>query len=128
MKRIVTALLCTLSFSCYAIDASQTQAQYLSATHHACPQATATTDPSFCASFRSAAQCHCTSSGLPSGVCQNIQTIYSRMISIFGSIQRACEYQRDTSVKTCIDDWNCFRFGGKDSNGGLCSASGRACQ
>jgi hypothetical protein len=48
-------------------------------------------------------------------------------MSIFGSIQRACEYQHDTSVQNCLDDWQCYRNGGRDSTGALCNATGSSC-
>jgi hypothetical protein len=115
MKRTVLFLSCFLSFSCYASNLG-------------CAQAVPTNDPGFCTSFKSVAECHCTAAGLPSGMCKNMNSIYDRMISIFGSIKKACEYQHDTDTQTCIDDWNCYRTGGKDSQGRLCSSTGKACQ
>jgi len=57
-----------------------------------------------------------------------MKVVYDRMINMFGSLKRACEYQRDTSVQNCMDDWNCYRFGGVNSLGGLCSSTGKACE
>jgi len=93
-----------------------------------CPQAASTDSPGFCPSFKSVAQCHCTSSGLPASLCQDMNSIYKRMIAIFGSEQRACEYQKDTSTQNCLDDWACYRNGGKDSQGRACSSTGLSCQ
>lgn len=93
----------------------------------ACDQALPTSSPNFCPSFKTVAICHCTSSGLPGFMCQDMNALYSRMISIFGSVQKACEYQKDVPARTCMDDWNCYRNGGKDSLGRLCSSTGRAC-
>lgn len=116
MKWMLSLFLCAFSLSSFA------------ATNYSnCPQAAPTNDPSFCASFKSVASCHCVESGLPSGMCQNMNTIYNLMIARFGSIQKSCEYQRDTSTQTCIDDWNCYRSGGKDSQGRLCSGTGKVC-
>jgi len=92
-----------------------------------CPQATATNHPNFCASFKTAAACHCVESGLPNRMCQNMSTIYNLMITRFGSIYKACAYQHDTPVQVCIDDWNCYRSGGRDSQGQLCGATGSPC-
>lgn len=94
----------------------------------ACPQATPLNSPGFCSSFKSVAQCHCASSGLPKGMCLNMKTIYDRMISMFGTVRRACEYQHDTSVQNCIDAWSCYRAGGYTSENELCSGTGRACE
>lgn len=93
-----------------------------------CPRATATNQPEFCGSFKTAAQCHCTSSGLPAGMCSNMKLLYSRMLSAFGSVQRACEFQHDVSAQECIDNWNCYRSGGHNVRGELCNGTGAACE
>lgn len=93
----------------------------------ACPQAFPTVSPGFCNSFKTAAVCHCTSSGLPLGMCSNMVQLYNRMIAMFGSMDKACQFQRDTSKQECIDDWNCYRLGGTNSNGELCSGTGSTC-
>lgn len=95
--------------------------------HLDCGKAPPPSDPNFCGAFRQIAQCHCTSSGLPSELCVNMDDLYDQMISIFGSQQNACSFQQDTPYQTCMDDWNCYRLGGKDSNGQLCSQTGKAC-
>lgn len=92
-----------------------------------CPQAVEDNLPEFCTSFKSVAECHCTMTGLPQGMCQNVNIIYDRMVSIFGSQDKACQYQQNTSFQSCMDDWNCYRMGGKDSQGRLCSNSGDSC-
>jgi hypothetical protein len=92
-----------------------------------CSQALPTNDPNFCPSFQSIAECHCIEMGVPKGMCKDMHTIYNRMIAMFGSVQRACEYQHDASVQTCVDDWNCYRNGGTDSEGRLCSGTGGSC-
>ena len=101
---------------------------YFNTTFAACPQASPSSTPGFCSTFKLVAQCHCTSSGLPKGMCMNMHSLYDRMIAMFGSVRRACEYQRDTSVQNCIDSWNCYRSGGVNSNGELCSGTGSACE
>ncbi|MDP3561859.1 MAG: hypothetical protein Q8R83_06755 [Legionellaceae bacterium] len=92
-----------------------------------CPSATRPSAPGFCSSFKIAAECHCISSGLPRGMCMNHELLYKRMITTFGSLQKACEFQHDISAQECIDDWNCFRFGGLTSSSELCSGTGAAC-
>jgi len=116
MKLIHFLFLCLFSVSSFAATI-----------YASCPKAVPTNNPGFCGSFKSVATCHCTSSGLPSGMCQDMNVIYKRMISIFGSVQKACEYQKDTSVQDCMNDWLCYRTGGTDSTGNLCSGTGKAC-
>lgn len=117
MKRILILFASSLlSFSVIAADL-----------HLSCPQALPSDHPGFCSSFKSVAVCHCVESGFPEGKCQNMSTLYLLMIARFGSIQKACEYQHDTTTQICIDDWNCYRSGGRDSQGRLCSSTGNAC-
>jgi hypothetical protein len=99
----------------------------ISVTAIACPLAVPTNDVNFCASFKAVAPCYCTSSGLPASMCQDMNVLYSRMIAVFGSLQKACEYQRYTSTQDCVDNWNCYRLGGIDSRGRICSATRNAC-
>ncbi|RUR05419.1 hypothetical protein [Legionella sp. km772] len=93
-----------------------------------CPKALPTNNAGFCASFKVAAVCHCTTSGLPAGMCQDMNALYNRMIGLFGSVQKACQYQKDTTTQNCIDSWSCYRSGGKDSQGRLCSSTGNSCK
>ncbi len=93
----------------------------------ACPTALSVDHPAFCSSFKTAAVCHCTSSGLPASMCQDMNALYNRMISMFGSVERACAYQKHTSAQVCMDSWNCYRRGGVVS-GKVCSSTGNACQ
>lgn len=116
MKWIFALFLSFLSFSSFAAPL-----------YSNCPQALPTNNSGFCASFKSVAACHCKESGLPDGTCQNMQTVYQLMIARFGSIKKACEYQHDTSTQVCVDDWKCYRNGGKDSQGNLCSSTGKVC-
>lgn len=117
MKKIFTLSISLLSFSLFA------GAPVLSN----CTPSLPTEHPDFCASFKSSASCHCMESGLPRGTCQNMDTVYRLMMARFGSLQRACEYQHNTSTQECIDDWTCYRQGGKNSQGGFCSTTGNAC-
>lgn len=93
----------------------------------ACPDALSTDHPEFCPSFKTAATCYCTSSGLPSVFCQNIEFVYQRMIGFFGSLQRACKHQSHTTVQKCVDNWNCYLHGGYDSQGMPCSNTTKPC-
>lgn len=111
IKKIAVISLCLISMSAFA-----------------CPRATATNDVNFCASFKAAAVCYCTSSGLPASMCQDMNQLYKRMLSVFGSLQKACAYQSYTSAQECIDNWNCYLKGGIDSTGKFCSTTQQACQ
>lgn len=97
-----------------------------------CSNALPTDSPYFCSSFKTVATCYCTATGLPSGMCQSMPSLYSRMLSYFGSLKAACMYQQDqlhySSAQDCIDNWNCYLNGGVDSKGRLCSATKLACQ
>jgi len=99
---------------------------FISSLGFACPQATATNAPNFCATFRVAAKCHCTT-GLPAMMCVKIQTLYQRLLVVFGTLEKACEYQHDTTKEDCMDSWNCYLYGGNNVGGNLCSGTGRAC-
>lgn len=101
---------------------------FFSLSSMACPRALPTDDVNFCASFKAAATCHCVGSGLPAGMCQDMNQLYYRMLSVFGTLQKACEYQTTTSVQDCINNWNCYLRGGVDSTGKLCSSTKQACQ
>lgn len=113
MKKIIILVVWFVSFSCFANPLS-------------CPSALSTTDPGFCNSFAAAASCYCAKT-LPQSMCMNINIIYQRMIAMFGSVENACRFQTETSTQICIDDWHCYLNGGKNSQGGLCSSSGKAC-
>jgi len=93
----------------------------------ACVPAESPASPNFCSTFDSSAVCYCSSSGLPASMCQDINEIYDRMISIFGSVEMACNYQQEIPVQSCIDEWACYRSGGRDSQGNLCNSTGKSC-
>lgn len=97
-------------------------------TNFACGSALPTNNVNFCSSFEKVAPCYCTSSGLPSGMCQDMDALYKRMIAVFGTLKKACEYQKYTSTQDCVDNWTCYRFGGVDSRGRWCSSNKSACK
>ncbi len=101
---------------------------FLSTSIFACASALPTDDVNFCSSFRTVASCYCSSSGIPAGMCQDMNSLYNRMIAAFGTLQKACEFQRHASTQDCMDNWNCYRYGGVDSKGRLCSSTQLACQ
>lgn len=118
MKWILALMLSFLSFSSFAAPEVYSN----------CKQALPTDNPGFCASFKSAAACYCKESGGPGFVCQNMDLVYKLMMERYHhKLQEVCEAQHDTSTQTCIDDWNCYRNGGKDSQGRLCSSTGKVC-
>jgi hypothetical protein len=92
-----------------------------------CPLALPTDNGGFCPSFKAAATCYCTEAGVPKGLCQDMNSIYKRMLAVFGSVKRACEYQKNTDPQTCIDGWGCYMNGGTDSHGKLCSGTASPC-
>ncbi len=92
-----------------------------------CPQIDQYDSPQFCQEFENIARCHCTNSGLPARMCQKVDLIYSRMISTFGTIEKACRFQKDTSVQNCIAAWQCYLKGGQLEDGRLCNGTGYAC-
>lgn len=116
IKKIVIVWVCLFSITSFATTLSS------------CPSATPSNGAEFCSSFKVAAQCHCMSSNLPKAMCMNISLLYDRMVSLFGSVRRACEYQRNTSTQNCIDSWACYRSGGRTSQGELCNGTGNACE
>lgn len=116
MKWIFSLLLFLISFSAFAA---------LKPSH--CPKAVPDYFANFCPSFKSVATCHCVEGGLPQGMCQDMGALYKRMITMFGSLRGACQYQEDVPVQECIDAWNCYRIGGKDSLGRVCSSTARPC-
>ena len=116
---MIKMIVCTVSLvfsmmTCAAFSAS-------------CPHAEPSNSPGFCASFKVSAKCYCMSSKLSEGMCADMKLLYTRMISIFGTVQRACDFQRDTSPSDCVDAWHCFLDGGMTSSGGLCNATGASC-
>jgi len=111
MKNFLIAIACCISLSSFA-----------------CPNAQPTNDVNFCPTFKSAATCYCTSSGLPAGMCQDMRALYGRMMVVFGSLKKACEYQHYTTTQECMDNWNCYLRGGVDSQGRACGSNQRSCQ
>ena len=100
---------------------------FIPRTHASCTNALPPSHEKFCPTFKTAAQCSCTSSGMPASMCRDMATLYKRMIAVFDEQRKACEFQRDTSMQNCMDSWDCYRLGGKDSNGRLCQSTGAAC-
>ena len=96
-------------------------------THPTCLKAYPPSHTKFCPTFKASAECACTSSGMPSGMCHDMSKLYKRMLMVFSTQKKACEFQRDTSMARCNDSWNCYRNGGKDSAGKACQNTGKAC-
>ncbi len=92
-----------------------------------CPNASPVNAPNFCSSFKTAASCNC-SATLPKSFCNQMRPLYSRMTSMFGTLERACSYQKKTSKEECMDDWNCYLKGGTTPSGLVCSGDGHACE
>lgn len=97
---------------CLSIVATQASAGFLTLflarSHPNCPQALPMHHAKFRASFEAAAECQCHSSGMPRSMCKDMKALYSRMLFVFGSVQKACEFQRDTPTKTCLANWRVY--------------------
>ena len=113
IKKLILPLIC---FSLLSQTAEST-----------CPAAYATTSPGFCASFQVAAQCYCEEAGVPKSMCNNMSTLYNRMISRYGTVDKACSIQHNTDKQTCLDDWKCYRDGGNNSAEQPCSGTSNKC-
>ena len=100
---------------------------FFSVASFACPDALPTDNLGFCASFKTAASCYCSES-LPGCGRLSMSQIYSLLITRYRSVEAACNSQQHTDAQTCIDDWNCYRLGGIDSQGRACSSTQLACQ
>lgn len=92
-----------------------------------CPLAAAITSSEFCSSFKAVTECHCALSGVPKSMCSNMNLFYKMMIDVLGPLQRSCAAQHYVPTQECIDDWNCYRYGGLTTDGQLCSGTGHAC-
>lgn len=115
IKKIVFLFSCLFSMSCFALNT-------------ACPQAEDTSSTNFCKSFKDVAKCHCMDSGMGDKVCSSMFLIYNAMIAKYKTVERACEIQKHTTKQICLDDWKCYREGGKDSRGKACSGTGKLCE
>lgn len=91
-----------------------------------CPAATITS-PDFCESFKAATECHCANAGIHKRICSNMYFVYKTMVDAYGTLPRVCASQHHTSPQECIDDWNCYRYGGLTSDGQLCGGTGHKC-
>ena len=81
-------------------------------------------DSQFCVNFKKAVQGCCPIPGL------SMQKIYNMMIAVYGSLQNACEKNAAKyggTAQTCLDQWNCYWNGGKDSVGNSCDGDGVRC-
>lgn len=92
-----------------------------------CPTSSDTNQADFCTTFYSAASCRCSERQGPPSICTDMHQLYNVLVSLFGSINVACSKQHETSVQKCIDAWQCYISGGTDSQGRLCSGTGKAC-
>lgn len=84
-------------------------------------------DPAFCGKFKASTECNCRALGLPSFLCQDNKALYNYMLSAYGTLDRACNAQRNTTPQICRDSWNCYFKGGTASDGSICSSTGARC-
>jgi len=92
-----------------------------------CPVTPPYDAPEYCSSFEVIARCYCMGSGLPAKICQDVHLVYSRMMATFGSLDRACKFQKNSSYHQCMDSWQCYLNGGQASTGVLCNGNGLPC-
>jgi hypothetical protein len=135
VSRILVLLLSFISFSSFAAPATQLRDN--ANLRLGCQQAPPTTSGDFCAGFKSSAYCHCLDKGMDPSVCDDMNQVYDAMMAYFrdspeGPLAGACNYGQDQEdgvpKQVCIDDWNCYRNGGANSQAGLCSSTGQTCQ
>jgi hypothetical protein len=102
----------------------------ISSVTFACPAALPTNDVNFCASFETATFCYCTTSGYSRLICQDMNMIYNLMMVMGqGSLEKACKhFEKYSTLRDCVDNWTCYRFGGTDSRGRKCSNTQQACK
>lgn len=110
-NKIVLFFMCLLSFGAFCCNEAKIES------------------PTFCADFRQATACHCTNVLHVPRFCQDINSIYSRMLFLHHDVKTACERQQFTklAVQDCIDHWTCYYQGGTDSQNRPCSGNKHAC-
>lgn len=113
MKTFLALLISLVSISCFA--ASTNSQQTISAIQMQavnCGHAVPTSDPTFCASFKAIAYCHCHDEhGMPSAACKDMNRILQVMTATYGSLWKACENpraQKDAPQQECFDDWTYY--------------------
>lgn len=119
IKKIFTGLIAIIAVSTLSFNAFAD-----------CGFALPTDHPGFCASFKEKATCYCVARKdrpFPEAYCSNTKWLYGIMVSTYGSLAKACEAQKETSVQDCIDNWTCHMNGGKDSKGRICSSTRKSC-
>lgn len=126
IRGIIAVLVCFFSMTTFA-SVNEMPFGLTNTAQFACGKAVPTNDPKFCSSFKTVAICYCTAQGLPPMMCQDMNMLYARLVSVFGSLQKACEYQKETTTQDCMDNWKCYRSGGVDSQGRSCSSTQKAC-
>lgn len=109
MKRLFIFLMCLFSVS--AFSAPSPNCTPVSSWP---PSSPAFTHDAFCSQFASTAYCHCEEK-YSSGYCHQklkVKGIYNLMISVFGSLERACQDgQKDVDKDTCITQWHYYNDG-----------------
>ncbi|MCX7122054.1 MAG: hypothetical protein NTZ67_09860 [Gammaproteobacteria bacterium] len=134
MRQNVLFGLCAFVFSIFTINAFAIENLFAPASVNvkACAPVSQDDTSGFCGLFTPAVICQCDAmaGSLAPIECDTVSHIYSSMLSMYG-LQGGCTmaYEQGwaTSVKACIEQWNCYNNGGKDADGNLCSGTGKAC-
>ncbi len=94
-----------------------------------CPKTKPMDSKKFCSSFEGVVKCVCLANIHSSFMCRSMSVIYMTILAKFGSIEKFCndKHQYRVPPQQCIDEWNCYRNGGKNSQGVLCSGTGNRC-
>src|SRR5580693_2747985 len=124
MKQIFVFILAFFTISAFAVTNKVTPVNNV-ALPEDCKKADPIDSPTFCTTFEAAAKCYCRNASPIPAACKSASKVYEYMLSVHhGNLEKACKYAADhqpgTTPQECIDDWNCWRSGGRDSNGKLC--------
>ena len=111
MKIWLTLFIYFFTITCFAESPTSLSLLQKDALLSNCGRAVPTSDPSFCASFKAIAYCHCHDEhGMPPTACSDMHRLLQIMISTYGSLWNACSpaAQRDVPQQECYDDWNYY--------------------
>src|SRR3990167_11019507 len=114
MKTFIMLFLFLVTLSCFAATDDFQQTPSFIQTESAlfnCGRAVPPEDPTFCASFKAVAYCHCHDEhGMPPTTCSNMNQLLQVMIATYGNLWNACSHraQKDVPQQECFDDWNFY--------------------
>lgn len=98
-------------------------------TDDGCPITPAVTSNKFCSGFKKVVTCECDKMA-PFNIhyfCRSMSVIKNNMDRYYGGVAKSCKQQKKAPYQDCMDHWNCYLHGGRDSKGHLCNSSGKSC-